>query len=124
MKFEYSLAFQCQLHDRFYYLARHIGQVAAQELLDGFIVGFEKRVNEHPGSAPLCVEVAELGFTTYHDYFDPKLQLRTIYRFSEAEGVCVPIVIFEHKTKHPAGFDSILSTPLTSYFIFFPSKTI
>ncbi|OCQ53130.1 hypothetical protein Ppb6_01531 [Photorhabdus australis subsp. thailandensis] len=92
MKFEYSLAFQDQLYNRFYYLARHIGQVAAQELLDGFIIGFEKRVNEHPGSAPLCIEAADLGFTTYHDYVDSKLQLRTIYRFSEVEGVVYPLL--------------------------------
>lgn len=92
MKFEYSLAFQGQLHERFYYLARHIGQVAAQELLDGFIVGFEKRVNKHPGSAQLCVEAAEFGFTTYHDYVDSKLQLRTIYRYSEATGVIYPLL--------------------------------
>ncbi|AYA41778.1 type II toxin-antitoxin system RelE/ParE family toxin [Xenorhabdus nematophila] len=92
MKFEYSLAFQGQLHDRFYYLARHIGQVAAQELLDGFITGFEKRVNEHPGSAPLCMEAADIGLTTYHDYVDSKLQLRTIYRFSETEGVVYPLL--------------------------------
>ncbi|QUN06927.1 hypothetical protein KDN34_05645 [Shewanella yunxiaonensis] len=92
MKFEYSLAFQGQLHERFYYLARHIGQVAAQELLDGFIVGFEKRVNKHPGSAQLCVEAAEFGFTTYHDYVDSKLQLRTFYRYSEATGVVYPLL--------------------------------
>ena len=92
MKFEYSLAFQGQLHDRFYYLARHIGQVAAQELLDDFITGFEKKVNEHPESAPLCMETADIGLTIYHDYVNSKLQLRTIYRFSGDKGVVYPLL--------------------------------
>ncbi|CDM92132.1 type II toxin-antitoxin system RelE/ParE family toxin [Xenorhabdus bovienii] len=97
MKFEYSFAFRDQLHDRFYYLARHIGQVTAQEFLDSFIVGFEGRVNDYPESTPVCMEAADLGFTTYHDYVDPKLQLRAIYRFSESEGVVYPLLFLSTK---------------------------
>ncbi len=92
MKFEYSLTFQDQLHDRFNYLSRRIGKVAANEFLTGFIIDFEKRVNQYPKSIPLCIEAADLGVTTYHDYVDSKLQLRTIYRFSEAEGVVYPLL--------------------------------
>ncbi|PQQ41503.1 plasmid stabilization protein [Photorhabdus luminescens] len=97
MRFEYSFAFRDQLHDRFYYLARHIGQVATQELLDSFIAGFEGRVNGHPESTPLCIEAADLGFTTYHDYVDSKLQLRAIYRFSESEGIVYPLLFLSTK---------------------------
>ncbi len=92
MKFEYSFTFRNQLHDQFYYLARHIGQTAAQELLDGFISGFEARVSKHPKSAPLCMEAADLGLRMYHDYVDTKLRLRAIYRFSEPESIIYPLL--------------------------------
>ena len=76
--FEYSHVFRGQLFERFRALAKRIGQSASQELLDGFIIGFEERIKTFPESAPLCEEAADLGLTTYHDYVDPKLQLRVI----------------------------------------------
>ena len=97
MRFEYSFAFRNQLYDRFYYFTKHIGQVASLQLLEGFIAGFEQRVKDHPGSTPLCAEAADIGLTTYHDYVDPKLQLRAIYRFSEAEAVVYPLLFLSTK---------------------------
>ncbi len=97
IRFEYSHTFRDQLYDRFYYLARQIGQAASQQLLDSFIADFESRIKSHPGSAPLCEEAADLGLTTYHDYVDPKLQLRAIYRISAAEGVVYPLLFLSTK---------------------------
>ena len=97
MKFEYSFAFRDQLHDRFCYLARLIGQTASQELLANFIGGFESRVENHPQSAPLCMEAADVGLTMYHDYVDPKLQLRAIYRVSEEENTVYALLFLSTK---------------------------
>ena len=84
---EYSHTFASQLHDRFYYLARHIGHKAAKELLDDFLDGFESRVLAHPERAPACIETADLGMTIYHDYVDPKRQCRVIYRTDKTNDV-------------------------------------
>lgn len=92
MKFEYTQTFRDQLYDHFHYVAKHIGQAAALALLDSFITGFENKIKNYPASAPLCEEAADLGLTTYHDYLDPKLQLRAIYRVSAAESVVYPLL--------------------------------
>lgn len=97
MKFEYSLIFQNQLHHQFRYLTKHSGQRTAQKILDGFICGFENRVSDHPGSAPLCIEAAEIGLTSYHDYIDKKCQLRTTYRFSKTESTVYPLLLLNTK---------------------------
>jgi hypothetical protein len=82
-KIEYSHTFQDQLYSRFAYLTRHIGKQAAQHLLTGFLDVFEERITTHPNSSPLCMEAADIGLMAYHDYLDPKLQLRIIYRASD-----------------------------------------
>ncbi|HHX05929.1 MAG TPA: type II toxin-antitoxin system RelE/ParE family toxin [Pseudomonas sp.] len=81
-KIEYSHTFRDQLHSRFAYLARDIGEQAAQKLLTDFLDTFEARITKHPKSSPLCAEAADIGLMTYHDYIDPKRQLRIIYRTS------------------------------------------
>lgn len=50
----------------------------------GFLESFEVRVQAHPASAPVCIETADVGLTMYHDYVDSKLQLRVVYRVSDA----------------------------------------
>ncbi|CDG18118.1 MULTISPECIES: type II toxin-antitoxin system RelE/ParE family toxin [Xenorhabdus] len=97
IKFEYSQTFQEQLYDRFHYLSKHIGQAASQKLLDGFIDSFENRIKSHPESAPLCEEAADIGLTTYHDYIDPNLQLRVIYRVSTIEGTVYALLFLSTK---------------------------
>lgn len=84
---EYSKTFERQLQDSFYYLAKHIGQKAAKDLLDSFIDGFEARVLAHPKSSPVCEETADLGMTSYCDYVDTKRQMRVIYRTDKAKGI-------------------------------------
>lgn len=84
-KIEYTQTFESQFHDRVNYLARHIGQEAAKDMLDAFLDDFESRVLSHPESAPLCEEAADLGLTSYHDYVDTRLQIRAIYRLDEAD---------------------------------------
>lgn len=84
---EYSQTFERQLYDCFFYLAKHIGQKAAKDLLDSFLDGFEARVLAHPKSSPLCEETADLGMTHYCDYVDTKRQMRVIYRSDKTQGV-------------------------------------
>lgn len=86
-KIEYSQTFRDQLYSRFAYLARHTGEQAAQRLLTEFLDTFEARITKHPKSSPLCVEAADIGLMTYHDYVDPELQLRVIYRISDVDGI-------------------------------------
>ncbi len=38
-----------------------------------------------------------MGFTTYHDYVDEKLQLRAIFRFSETEDMVYPLLFLSTK---------------------------
>ncbi len=97
MQFDYSFVFRDQLYDHFYYLAKQLGPVASQALLDGFIACFEQRISAHPESAPICIEAADLGFTQYHDYIDPALQLRVIYRLAHDRGSVYPLLFLKTK---------------------------
>lgn len=74
---KYSHTFRDQLCSRFAYLAREIGEQAAQKLLTDFL-DTEARISKHPKSSPLCTEAADIGLMTYHDYIDPKRQFRII----------------------------------------------
>ena len=87
IKIEYTETFRDQLYSRFAYLARHIGEQAAQSLLTEFLDAFEARIAHHPKSSPVCVEAADIGLMTYHDYVDPNLQLRVVYRTSDADDI-------------------------------------
>lgn len=84
-KIDYTQVFESLLHDRFHYLARHINPEASQKTLESFIRHFELRIAAHPASAPICEETAEFGLTRYHDYVDPKQQLRIIYRINDTD---------------------------------------
>lgn len=80
-RIEYTHTFENQLHHHFSWLAKYVGVEAAERQLIGALDQFETRVRDHPVSAPVCEEAADLGLTDYHDYVDTKLQVRIIYRF-------------------------------------------
>ncbi|WP_409525581.1 hypothetical protein [Nitrincola sp. MINF-07-Sa-05] len=80
-RIEYTHTFENQLHQHLSWLAKYVGAAAAERQLLEVLDQFEARVRDHPVSAPVCEEAADLGLTDYHDYVDTTLQVRIIYRF-------------------------------------------
>ncbi|AKH64374.1 plasmid stabilization protein [Photorhabdus thracensis] len=100
-KIEYTQTFENQLHERFDYLTRHIGTEASWEMLETFLNSFEVRILKHPKSTPLCEGTADIGLTSYHDYIDPKLQLRAIYKIDETNHTVIAMLLLSTRQSLP-----------------------
>ncbi|MEN9465373.1 MAG: hypothetical protein RL217_1554 [Pseudomonadota bacterium] len=76
----FSATFNQMALQHFDYLAQKTGASQAHSLLTDTISTFAQRIGTHPHSAPVCLELSELGLKDYFDYIDSSSQFRIIYR--------------------------------------------